>query len=247
MKDVLFEVREWIAEGDLEKALDRLQTILSLGESDRSHEAIMLAGRYGKLQAEKRKGIIGSEEENLRFNQLMDGTLSLVKELMKDKAPLDSFARTEERLDASLLEKNGIRLRADRRDPLLKRMAYVKGKKIQAAVLWVDDRPENNRREIEILEVLGIRSTLAHTTDAALKHLSDPKFDMLLSDITRNGSSQAGFDLLEFARKQAPELPFIFYVGHADPKRGLPPYAFGMTDRPDELIHLVLDAIERLY
>jgi hypothetical protein len=37
----------------------------------------------------------------------------------------------------------------------------------------------------------------------------------------------------------------IFYVGEFDPGRGLPPFAFGLTNRPDELLHLILDVLAR--
>ena len=39
--------------------------------------------------------------------------------------------------------------------------------------------------------------------------------------------------------------PVIFYVGVFEPERGVPGQAFGITNRPDELLHLTLDALER--
>lgn len=39
--------------------------------------------------------------------------------------------------------------------------------------------------------------------------------------------------------------PIIYYVGSADPSRPVPVGAFGLTARPDELLHLVMDALER--
>ena len=38
----------------------------------------------------------------------------------------------------------------------------------------------------------------------------------------------------------------IFYISHLDKLKGVPPGAFGITDDPNELIHWVLDAAERL-
>ena len=40
-------------------------------------------------------------------------------------------------------------------------------------------------------------------------------------------------------------LPIIFTVGQYQPGRGTPPYAFGITDRVDELLNLLFDALER--
>jgi len=39
--------------------------------------------------------------------------------------------------------------------------------------------------------------------------------------------------------------PVIFYVDAIDPTKGVSPLAFGMTNRPDEFLHLTLDALER--
>ena len=43
----------------------------------------------------------------------------------------------------------------------------------------------------------------------------------------------------------APDTPVIFYVGEVDERRGPPPGSAGITNRPDELLHLVLDVLER--
>jgi hypothetical protein len=40
--------------------------------------------------------------------------------------------------------------------------------------------------------------------------------------------------------------PVVFTVGAYDPSRGTPPYAFGITNRVDELLNLLFDAIERV-
>ena len=39
--------------------------------------------------------------------------------------------------------------------------------------------------------------------------------------------------------------PIIFYVGRLDASAGVPAGAFGVTNRPDELLQLVLDALAR--
>jgi hypothetical protein len=43
----------------------------------------------------------------------------------------------------------------------------------------------------------------------------------------------------------APDTPVIFYVGSSDPQSEPPPGSFGLTTDPAELLHLVLDALER--
>ena len=37
----------------------------------------------------------------------------------------------------------------------------------------------------------------------------------------------------------------VFYVGRVDRAAGVPAGSFGITNRPDELLHLVMDALER--
>lgn len=51
--------------------------------------------------------------------------------------------------------------------------------------------------------------------------------------------------MLENFQRQKIDCPVVFYVGEVDPKKGTPVYAFGLTNRPDELVHLILDILER--
>jgi hypothetical protein len=46
-------------------------------------------------------------------------------------------------------------------------------------------------------------------------------------------------------RSAAPDTPVVFCVGAVDQHRGPPMGSDGITDRPDELLHLVLDVLER--
>ena len=40
--------------------------------------------------------------------------------------------------------------------------------------------------------------------------------------------------------------PVIFYIGRPNPAAGAPPGAFGVTNRPDELLQLTIDAFSRV-
>lgn len=113
-------------------------------------------------------------------------------------------------------------------------------------ILWVDDSPENNDAERNLFVSLGTRVNLARTTEAAISSLKTPSYDLVISDMRRGGDETAGLQLLSEIRKLGKPTPVIFYAAGFDPGRGVPPYAFGMTNRPDELLHLVLDVIERL-
>jgi hypothetical protein len=62
----------------------------------------------------------------------------------------------------------------------------------------------------------------------------------------RDNDSTAGLTFLQKFRKIDKTTPVIFYVGVFDPGKGVPPEAFGITNRPDELLHLTIDALERI-
>lgn len=113
-------------------------------------------------------------------------------------------------------------------------------------VLWVDDNPENNNVERNLLGSLGMHVDLVRTTELAISSLKTSSYNLVISDMKRSNDERAGLQLLLVMRKLDLPLPVIFYAAGYDPGRGVPPYAFGMTNRPDELLNLILDIIERL-
>lgn len=115
-----------------------------------------------------------------------------------------------------------------------------------ARILWLDDRPENNRNERRMFRQLRAVVELATTTQEALEKLTIDIYDVVISDIGRDQKGDPnGLQFLEAFHKFDQTTPVIFYVGEFDPDQGTPKYAFGITNRPDQLLHLVLDALER--
>ena len=120
-------------------------------------------------------------------------------------------------------------------------------------ILWVDDVPANNRNERRMLRGLGMVSEAAVSTEEALARLGrdESQFDLLISDVARDGDREAGMKLVagyaglveKQGRTPDDRLPLIFYLGRYDPKDGTPAGAFGITNRPDQLLHLVIDAL----
>jgi CheY-like chemotaxis protein len=123
-----------------------------------------------------------------------------------------------------------------------------------AEILWVDDRPSNNRNETRMLRSFGALITFACTTDEALDTLrlgaeALRPFHLVLSDISRAypaHDAKAGLAMLGRFKADKIVTPIIFYIGRLDADAGVPPGAFGLTDRPDQLLHLVLDALARV-
>ena len=123
-----------------------------------------------------------------------------------------------------------------------------------AEILWVDDAPSNNRNEARMLRSFGCLITFAVSTDEALRALrsgaeQQQPFHIILSDIARDNpvpEPLAGIAMLRRLSEDGFRQPVIFYVNHLIPDAGVPAGAFGITDRPDQLLHLVMDALSRV-
>jgi CheY-like chemotaxis protein len=123
-----------------------------------------------------------------------------------------------------------------------------------AEILWVDDRPSNNRNEARMMRSFGCLVTFAATTDEAIGALSlgqeqAQPFHLILSDISRQWPTRdqtAGLTMLTEMRARGVTQPIIFYIGDPKPGAATPPGAFGITHRPDELLKLTVLAIARV-
>lgn len=114
-----------------------------------------------------------------------------------------------------------------------------------AQILWVDDNPQNNIYEREALQILGSNVDVATSTAEGLLALQSKVYDLVVSDMLRGNNPNEGLTLLEEMRNGRFPQRMVFYVGRVDPKRGTPEGAFGITHRPDELLHLIMDILER--
>ncbi|MCZ6675887.1 MAG: response regulator [Candidatus Poribacteria bacterium] len=112
-------------------------------------------------------------------------------------------------------------------------------------ILWVDDRPENNRNESRMFRQLKAEIDTATNTADALSLLRKGNYDLVISDMARGDEATAGLKFLAQFRRANQTTPVIFYIGEFDPDKGVPGGGFGITNRPDELLHLTLDALER--
>ena len=112
-------------------------------------------------------------------------------------------------------------------------------------VLWVDDCPENNFYERIALSQLGLAVDLAISTTEGLRAAEYLTPDVIISDMERAGQQDAGMELLGALRQRGLSTPVLFYIRQVDPSLGTPRGAFAITERPDELLHCVLDVLER--
>jgi CheY-like chemotaxis protein len=118
----------------------------------------------------------------------------------------------------------------------------------RSAILWVDDRPNNNVYERKALEALGVSFVLATSTDEALDRVKKQRFDAIISDMSRPPDQRAGYTLLEKLRASGNHTPFVIYAGSNAPEhkaearsRG----ALGSTNRAAELFNYVIDALNQ--
>ncbi len=145
---------------------------------------------------------------------------------------------------AAAAASRGLTLANDDLGSAARRLAGSKNVVAGARLLWIDDVPAGIVQESRLFEQSGAHVTRALSTTEAFAKLDKKNYDLVLSDIQRGDDPQAGisFSVELAARQNAP--PLIFYVGTVQKPR--PEHAFGITNRPDELVHLVLDVLARV-
>lgn len=138
-----------------------------------------------------------------------------------------------------------IRVTQDERDRALKRAAMSRDLLKDRVILWVDDNPKSNVHESELLQSYGAKVHQVRNHDEARAFLDAHQVDIVLSDIRRGTDKTSALEFAKVLNGDGVVYPLIFYVTDLELDRGVPAGAFGITNRPDELLHLILDAAER--
>ena len=113
-------------------------------------------------------------------------------------------------------------------------------------VLWVDDRPENNVYERQAFEAVGLKFSLALSTDEAMVLMAQQKFAAVISDMGRKEGPREGYVLLDGMRANGKQTPFFIYASSSaqEHKRETREHGGqGCTNNAQELFHLVTKAI----
>lgn len=113
-------------------------------------------------------------------------------------------------------------------------------------ILWVDDRPNNNIYERQAFEAVGLRFTLALSTNEALEALSRTGFAAIISDMGRKEGPREGYVLLDRIRKDGNQTPLFFYASSNAPehKRETREHGGqGCTNNAQELFEMVTQAV----
>lgn len=216
-----------IVQGDVwERRISRI--------ADRAKEIIAQSRKPpSDLVAPREASILNLTVE--QFERMLGGALALAAANAKDSpAPpnLDQFG----------LAVRGVAGRVLSGFKASETAAHGAGVKWRGKVLWVDDRPENNAYERQVMESMGLQFTLALSTDDALQRLSTQRFVAIISDMGRLEGPNEGYVLLEAVRAVDKEIPFFIYASSRAPEhrreaalRG----AQGTTNVAGELIEMV--------
>ncbi|GAU68125.1 regulatory protein [Streptomyces sp. NBRC 110611] len=112
-------------------------------------------------------------------------------------------------------------------------------------VLWVDDHPEGNAALLELFRAAGMHIDIALSTEEATPCFRRTPYDMIISDLDREGDPQAGITMLRVLERYRIDVPVLIYAGRFDPERGVDRRIFAATTAPVELVHYVIDLMER--
>ncbi|WUD78372.1 response regulator [Streptomyces sp. NBC_00510] len=112
-------------------------------------------------------------------------------------------------------------------------------------VLWVDDRPEGNVPLVELFRSVGMQVDLALSTDEAVPLFRRKPYDVIISDFSRDGDREAGIKMLRVLEQYNIDVPVLIYTGRFAPERGVDRRIFAGTTAPVELVHYVIDLMER--
>jgi len=129
-------------------------------------------------------------------------------------------------------------------------LAEITGTRGPQQVLWVDDTPEGNTRERDLMTTMDMSVTTCLSTEDALALLERPEsqFDVVISNMSRPPDPQAGYTLLDAMRERGDTTPFVVYSGSDKPEHdqlAKEHGALGSTNRPQELVNLVYQALGR--
>ena len=109
-------------------------------------------------------------------------------------------------------------------------------------VLWVDDTPTNNLREVQALRTLGVEVDLVTRNQEARQLVVAFEYDLVLSDIGRDPrSEESGLEMPQLLRECGKQVPLAFYVGGREGKKteeGTPVF-----DAPSELLRFIAETL----
>ena len=256
MEEFVCKINDLLAQGELDNALQQMQNLLSIAVSELKNDAVILRGRLSKLKSDVRKGIINHSDETMEFSKISNGSLGLLDDIQCNATDFNGYLNdineSVTRVDKSAmptLEESELRksfyISETQKATILQRMANVKERNLSLRALWIDDNPPCVLSEQRLLNALNVQIDSAFSSENAALMIKNTPYDLIVSDLNRNGNVHEGYEFIKELVEQNIRIPTIFYITKFHEERGVPPYTFGITNRPTELLHLVMDIIER--
>jgi CheY-like chemotaxis protein len=131
----------------------------------------------------------------------------------------------------------------------------------RARLLWADDHPENNLPIVELLRHYGASVDTPRSNAEAIHLLQAGRYDVVVSDVARDSEGPRSRQGVELASEVFSRwgMQTILFTTRFDPTtlpgatdaerlalvRQLRVSVFALTARFDELLHYVLDVLER--
>jgi CheY-like chemotaxis protein len=139
----------------------------------------------------------------------------------------------------------GVQVSDGDRKGALKRLAFIAPLLRDARMLWVDDNPASTRNERAVLEGFGARVDTVTSSAEAERAVRDNIYTLVITDLKREGRDDEG---LQFVSRLVASRTYVWtiaYTGSDQTGKARPANLFGITNRPDHLMHLVCDIVER--
>lgn len=152
-----------------------------------------------------------------------------------------SFVRA--RIDRAIAARSA-KVSDDERARVVRRVCRVSSVFRGATILWADADPGKTADEREMLLRSGVAVEVLRARDKALAMFTDGGHDAMIVILRRRGAA-AILKLVADASRRTPDRPIILYAYPGYDPQAMPPGVFAATDRPDELLHCVADALER--
>lgn len=146
---------------------------------------------------------------------------------------------------SDVIRAKGVEVPFGDRQALFRRVALAWQCWQGAHVLWVDDKPADLQAEKSLFESLGASITFVTTSLAGLEELNRRIFAVVISDMSREDERDEGAKFAASVWHMGRPAPVVIYTGQEQTGKPAPPFVFGITNRPDELLHLVMDILER--
>ena len=191
----------------------------------------------------------------LKFGPSIQGLLANISKIGVKAGPLEANLEARENAVAALSAAEAIKtLQSPASDVVSTKdvvdtvREFTSDKYAQSArnaqILWVDDKPPKAAYERKAFEAMGANIVFALNTEDALAKLSNRKFDVIISDMSRPPDEYAGYTLLSKLPEKHP--PFVIFSTSGDPRddkearrRG----AVGYTNSSSALFEMVMTAM----